>query len=284
MTDIDYSNTSIIHPTPHASANIKAKVSAAFDRAATTYEARAQFQHRVCERLFSSLQSVRPKVAVSAGLRILDGGCGTGYGASLLRQYWPDAEIIACDLAPEMVRQTQARGVTAVCGDLERLPFADASFDVIWSSLALQWCDLSSAFSEFERVLTHGGILIFTTLGQNTLHELATAFGGDDGVGDGHRHILPFVSGTHLEGVLSDAGFARTSISCEDWMTRHSDFSSLLATIRGIGANQVGANRRRSLMGKTAWQSAKVRYEQVRGADGMLPLTYEVMLGWAEKR
>ena len=43
------------------------------------------------------------------------------------------------------------------------------------------------------------------------------------------------------------------------------------------------SNQRRSLMGKNAWQAAKAQYELLRGQDGMLPLTYEVILGWAEK-
>ena len=259
--------------------NIKARVSAAFDRAAASYDALAQFQHRVCERLFSTLPATRPLAPDHHVLRILDGGCGPGYGASLLRGHWPDAFILGCDLAPEMARQTSARGMSAVCGDLEKLPFADASFDVIWSSLALQWCDPTLAYAELERVLTPGGILIFSTLGPTTLHELASVFG----TVDTHRHVLPFASGVDLEGALSDAGFARTAITCEDWITRHTDFSSLLTTIRGIGANQVGSNQRRSLMGKNAWQAAKAQYELLRGQDGMLPLTYEVILGWAEK-
>src|ERR1700746_3698924 len=106
----------------------KNKVGAAFDRAATRYDAIAHFQHAVCDRLADMLPPLH------AGMRVLDGGCGTGYGAALIRQRRPDAVLIGCDIAPEMVRKTRERGFEAVIGDLECLPFADGSFDLVWSS------------------------------------------------------------------------------------------------------------------------------------------------------
>lgn len=251
----------------------KSKVSAAFDRAAGAYDAMAQFQHQVCERLATTLPATKPT-------RILDGGCGTGYGASLLRRHWPDALVVGCDLAPEMARKTQARGIASVCGDLERLPFADASFDLAWSSLALQWCQPALAYAELQRVLAPGGLLLFSTLGPNTLHELESAFTGIDA----HRRVLPFAAATEVEAALAAAGFEQIQIESENWITRHRDFKTLLATIRGIGANQIGGNRRRSMMGKTAWQAAQARYETLRDGDGLLPATYEVAFGMAAKR
>lgn len=251
----------------------KTKVSAAFDRAADTYDAMAQFQHRICERLAATLPDTH-------AVRILDGGCGTGYGASLLRQHCPEALVIGCDLAPEMARQTMTRGIASVCGDLELLPFADASFDLVWSSLALQWCRPALAYAELQRVLAPGGVLIFSTLGPGTLHELETAFAGIDA----HRRVLPFASAPEVHATLASAGFDRIKIEYEDWITRHSNFKTLLATIRGIGANQIGGNRRRSMMGKTAWQAAQARYEALHDDDSLLPATYEVVFGYAEKR
>ncbi|MDP3669034.1 MAG: malonyl-ACP O-methyltransferase BioC [Telluria sp.] len=250
----------------------KSKVSAAFDRAAGDYDAMAQFQHQVCERLAATLPDLQP-------MRILDGGCGTGYGASLLRQHWPDALVVGCDLAPEMARKTIARGVACVCGDLERLPFTDASFDLAWSSLALQWCQPALAYAELQRVLAPGGRLVFSTLGPNTLHELESAFAGIDA----HRRVLRFAAAAEVEAALAAAGFERIHIACENWITRHRDFKALLATIRGIGANQIGGNRRRSMMGKTAWQAAQARYEALRDGDGLLPATYQVLFGSATK-
>lgn len=251
----------------------KNKVSAAFDRAAATYDGLANFQHRVCERLMELLPSSLSPTS------ILDGGCGTGYGAELLHRRWPDAHLIGCDLSPEMVRQTMARGITASCGDLEQLPFTDAQFDLAWSSLALQWCDPARAFAELHRVLAPGGTLAFTTLAHGTLREIDAAFAGIDA----HRRVLEFTSAQATADALSAAGFADLRIAPETWVTRHADFRNLLETIRGIGASQSGHDRRRSMMGKHAWQMAQVRYEAMRDGDGLLPVTYEMMFVLARK-
>ena len=250
----------------------KNQVSAAFDRAANAYDAMAQFQHQVCDRLASTLPDLKPQ-------RILDGGCGTGYGASLLRQRWPDALLVGCDLSPAMARQAGARGITPVCGDLERLPFADASFDLIWSSLALQWCQPVLAYAELHRVLAPGGQLIFSTLAPGTLHELENAFASIDT----HRRVLPFAPPAQIELALAEAGFKHVKLICQPWITWHTDFKTLLATIRGIGANQIGGNRRQGMMGKAAWKTAQTRYETLQNDRGLLPASYVVAQGWAHK-
>jgi malonyl-CoA O-methyltransferase len=251
----------------------KSKVSAAFNRAAGAYDAMAQFQHRVCERLSTVLPDMQPQL-------VLDGGCGTGYGAELLRRQWPQALVVGCDLAPQMAHKTMQRGFTAICGDLERLPFADASFDLAWSSLALQWCQPALAFAELQRVLAPGGRLLFSTLGPGTLHELETAFTGIDQ----HRRVLPFAGAMQVQATLAQAGFGQFEVASEPWVTRHPDFKTLLATIRGIGASQTGGNRRRGMMGKAAWQAVQARYEALRDDDGLLPATYEVLLVTAQKQ
>ena len=251
----------------------KNKVRAAFDRAAENYDATANFQRRICERLAQLLPvNLHPA-------SILDGGCGTGYGAELLHRRWPKTALIGCDLAPEMVRQTIARGIAATCGDLEHLPFPDAQFDLAWSSLALQWCVPERAYAELHRVLSPGGLLAMTTLGIGTLHELSTAFAGIDG----HERVLDFDAEPRLRASLAASGFAEITILHETWVTHHADFGELLTTIRGIGAGQSGRNRRRSLMGKDAWQTAQSRYEALRNEDGMLPVTYKVFFVLSRK-
>lgn len=251
----------------------KNKVRAAFNRAANSYDALADFQHRVCECLLERLPSNLSPPS------ILDGGCGTGYGASLLQKRWPEADIIGCDLAPEMVRKTQARGITAVCGDLEHLPFDDAHFDLLWSSLALQWCDPVHAFTELHRTLKAKGVLACSTLTNGTLHELETAFAGIDN----YRRVLDFQSVTQTKAALGAAGFVDVEVVQKTFVTRHANFRNMLETIRGIGAGQSGPDRRRTLMGKTAWQTVQSRFDAMRDENGMLPATYDVLFILARK-
>lgn len=256
----------------------KLKVGAAFDRAAATYDAIARFQHEVGERLLGLLPALAP--ALRQPSRILDGGCGTGYGASLMLGRWPGALLAGCDLSPDMLRLAAERGEESVCGDLENLPFADESFDLAWSSLALQWCQPQLAFSELRRVLAPGGALVFATLVPGTLHEIDFAFAGIDR----HRHVLPFTPLAELRHAMEESGLAGMTLMEETWVTRHADLPSLLATIRGIGANQIGGERRRSMMGKAAWQTAQERYETLRDENGMLPATYRLVFGGAFRR
>lgn len=251
----------------------KDKVRQAFDRAADQYDNTAKFQHQVCQHL---LEFLPPYLSPA---RILDGGCGTGFGAEMLHQRWPSAHITGCDLSPEMVRKTQARGIDAICADLEALPFAEQKFDLIWSNLALQWCQPERSYPELFRLLKTSGKLFFTTLLPGTLHELETAFSGIDE----HRHVLSFPTQEEIQAKLRGAGFDHIQTTHETWITYHDDFRSLLTTIRGIGASHSGSERRRSLMGKNAWQTALSRYDAMKSKDGKLPTTYEVMFVQAQK-
>lgn len=250
----------------------KHKVGAAFDRAAGRYDDLADFQQRVCVQLAATLP------ALPAGC-ILDGGCGTGNSAEFLTAQWPGAMLVGCDLSLQMLEKARTRTLIPVCGDLERLPFCDAGFDMLWSSLALQWCQPPLAYKELQRVLKPGGKLVFSTLTTGSLHELETAF---DDIAT-HRQVLPFASVTDLTASLHAAGFTLLQIRTEHYVTRHADFQSLLASIRGIGANQSGGHQRRGLMGKNAWQTAQARYETLRDADGLLPLSYALLFVCAEK-
>lgn len=250
----------------------KHKVGAAFDKAASVYDGLADFQQRVCEKLAVMLPTL-------PAASILDGGCGTGNGAGFLRTQWPDAMIVGCDLSLQMLTQSRARKLIPVCGDLEQLPFKHASFDLLWSSLALQWCQPQLAYVELQRVLKPGGKLVFSTLTIGSLHELETAF---DGIA-GHRRVLPFASVDDVTARLHAAGFTKLQIRNERYVTRHADFYALLASIRGIGANQSGGQQRRGLMGKSAWQTAQTRYEALRDTGGLLPLSYELLFVCAEK-
>ncbi len=63
--------------------------------------------------------------------------------------------------------------VRYVVADAESLPFEDASFDYVFSSLALQWCiDLSYPLREIRRILTANGKGCFSTLVDGSLREL----------------------------------------------------------------------------------------------------------------
>jgi SAM-dependent methyltransferase len=97
--------------------------------------------------------------------RILEIGTGTGSGAAVLKRRFPDADITGVDLSPEMVRIATAKvpGVTFEPADASRLPFPDASFDLVAQN------NVPVYFGEIVRVLAPGGrILVTSTFGPVT--------------------------------------------------------------------------------------------------------------------
>ena len=151
----------------------QAQVRRAFDRAADRYEQFAVLQNEVCNRLLEKLEIVKitPKF-------ILDAGAGTGKAIPALFDRYKKAQVVALDLSENMLEQSSRHGgffrsPHLVCADIEKLPFADDSFDLIFSSLSMQWCnDLDAALLEAKRVLKPGGLFVFSTFGPDTLKEL----------------------------------------------------------------------------------------------------------------
>ncbi|PWB59760.1 MAG: malonyl-[acyl-carrier protein] O-methyltransferase BioC, partial [Nitrosomonadales bacterium] len=150
----------------------KRQVRRSFERAAASYDQVAVLQRAVADRMAERLGYIKHQPAV-----ILDAGCGTGYARPLLQGHYAAARLVSLDLALGMLKI--ARGVRPwwqkmlpvksaagayVCGDLEALPLQSGSVDLLWSSLALQWCnDLDAAFSGMRRVLAPKGLLMFST-------------------------------------------------------------------------------------------------------------------------
>ena len=129
----------------------KARVRLSFERAAPTYDGAAAIQRHICADLAAGLPAIDPA-------RILDAGCGTGHAQSALQARFPAAHAVALDLSSAMLHRVSAP-CCRIAGDLEHLPLADASLDLYWSSLAVQWCDLGTALREARRTLRPDGLV-----------------------------------------------------------------------------------------------------------------------------
>jgi ubiquinone/menaquinone biosynthesis C-methylase UbiE len=101
-----------------------------------------------------------------ADQRVLDAGCGAGHTALAFAP--PVAEVVALDLTEAMLAQgrklARDRGIANITfqrGDVERLPFPDASFDLVTSRYsAHHYPHPQVALSEFARVLKPGGAFL----------------------------------------------------------------------------------------------------------------------------
>ncbi len=257
----------------------------AFSRAATTYDASAVLQREVCTRMLERLEYIKLQPA-----RVLDAGSGTGWGGRQLAAKYPDAQLISLDIAIGMLHAAHGRSnwwqklfggnrQLPVCADVEALPLASNSLELVWSNLAVQWCnDLPATFVELNRVLKTEGLLMFSTFGPDTLKELRQAFSGVDD----HSHLNRFADMHDIGDMLVQAGFAEPVMDMEYLTLTYDDVRGVLLDLKAIGAHNATAGRAQGLMGKGAYARLIENYEKLR-RDGKLPATYEVVYGHAWK-
>lgn len=256
-----------------------ARVRSSFDRAASTYEQAAVLQNEIARRLVEALDLVKLDAR-----RILDAGCGTGESYRPLQKRYPKAGIVALDIAEAMLLQTRAKGSLfnkpdCVCAQLERLPFADDSFDLVFSNLAIQWCShLPDALAEMHRVLKPGGLVMFTSFGPDTLKELRASWQSvDDAV-----HVNSFIDMHDVGDMLLAAGFSDPVMQAEQMVVNYDSATLLMQDLRDIGANVTADGHQQGLVTPAKLARVIKSYEQFRTDDG-LPASYEVVYGHAWK-
>lgn len=246
-------------------------ISRSFSQAAGQYEANAVLQKEVLERLLERVQD-DPAWRGKTPARILDLGCGTGWAVPRLRQLFPQAEIHALDFSPAMVEQVPvADGVRPVCADAHDVPYAENSFDLVFSNLMLQWTNEEQVLQEVRRVLRPGGVVLASSLGFSTLHELRQAWAAVDN----KPHVNAFTDMRQVADVMLRLGFAQVVATSEVITMTYADVMDLMRDLKAIGAHNVDENRPRGLMSRSALQRLRQAYETFR-ADGVLPATYEV--------
>lgn len=95
------------------------------------------------------------------GETVLDVGCGTGYLAQWLHERRPDLAITGTDFIIEEGTSTRPKAITFKEGQIEKLPFADASFDTVICTHVLEHIlDFQTALREIRRVTARKLIII----------------------------------------------------------------------------------------------------------------------------
>lgn len=263
----------------------KARVRASFERAASSYDAAAILQKTVREEMLARLDLVKitPK-------NILDMGCGTGHASLALVKRFKKSQVISLDIAMGMLKKAQTLsamqkakkllGISQqqyLCADIEHLPVADSSIGLLWSNLAVQWCnDLDIVFSEAQRVLQIDGLLMFSTFGPDTLKELraATHIDGE------HVSVSRFIDMHDIGDALVRAGFSAPVLDVERYTLTYDDVKGVMRDLKAIGAHNAADGRVRGLQGKGFLTKLSENYEKFR-QNGKLPATFEVVYGHA---
>ncbi len=251
------------------------QVRRAFSRSAQGYEAAAALQREVESRLLESLDYLEDRQPHT----IVDLGCGPGHASAAMRKRWPKARVIALDLALPMLREAKKqsgwwRPFDRVCADARALPLADASVDVLFSNLCVQWIeDLPALFAEFRRVLKPGARLLMSSFGPETLIELRAAFAQADSA----PHVSPFASIAQFGDAMVQAGFRDPVLDRDLFVPGYPDLAALMRELRALGATNALRTRRHTLTGRARFAAAASAYEAERRSDGLLPATWEVL-------
>lgn len=240
----------------------KPAIAAAFGRAAQSYARHDTLQRLSADRLLTQLGDIAP-------VNVLDAGCGPG----AISRYWrgQGSEVTALDLSATMLDEArrQQSANHYLLGDIEALPLADAQFSLVWSNLAVQWCDdVRQAISELWRVTKPGGMVAFTTLVEASLPELNQAWRAVDD----RPHANRFLSTQAITQAL--AGWP---LCCDvESITLHfDDAASALRSLKGIGATHLHDGRQQGLT-RGKLQRLQLAWPQ---QQGKCPLTYHLFWG-----
>jgi len=253
----------------------KRQVAASFSRAAASYDSVAALQRDVGGELLRRLPVDR---RIN---RWLDLGSGTGYFTRVLAERFAESEGLALDIAEGMLQHARPLGGAThfIAGDAERLPLRDNTCDLVFSSLAVQWCaDFSAVLSEAFRVLKPGGVFAFASLCVGTLYELRDSWRQVDGL----VHVNRFREFSIYEALCADSGLQVSSLQSRAHVLHYPDVRSLTHELKALGAHNLNPGRPGGLTGRARILGLVEAYEQFRQPQG-LPATYQVVYAVLEK-
>ncbi|PYE26118.1 malonyl-CoA O-methyltransferase [Paraburkholderia silvatlantica] len=287
-----------------------------FDRRAATFDDVAFLPREIAQRMRERLEYIKVNPAA-----VLDIACGQGDDLPGLRERFPEAPVFGTDLSLGMLRHARehdapdtswrrflpasvgralgSRGPRVAQADFAELPFAHGAFELLWSNLALHWHPRPDlVFGEWQRVLRVNGLLMFSTLGPDTLKELRGAFAEVEaahGVPT-RAHVIDFVDMHDLGDMLVENGFEIPVMDQETLTITYKTPEKLLADVRRWGAYPFARNGDGAGEGENGGATHGARrlhralvaaLEARRRTDGphagTIPLTFEIIYGHAWK-
>lgn len=262
-----------------------------FDRRAPAF-AQHDFLFREAEvRMLERLDVVR-----IAPARVLDLGCGPGRMFAALARRFPQARLAGVDVAARalaiaarawrrpraswwsgLLGRGPAPGPDLVQASFAHLPFRAAAFDLLVSNLALHFAsDPLSALREWARVTAPGGLVMFSCFGPDTLKEIRAFMPHWSRA----PAVLPFADMHDLGDMLLDAGYAQPVVDMEMLTLTYTDAGKLLADLRAVTGNPLTA-RAHGLTGRARLAQLQTALDSLRGSDGLLRVTIELVQGHA---
>ena len=251
-------------------------------RTAALYAAADFLKRRAAEDAADRLGSIMRHFPLAVDL-----GARNGMFAAALAQSEAAARVgvlIEADLSPVLLRGRVAPRVVA---DEERLPFGDASLDLVVSLLNLHWTnDLVGALIQIRQALKPDGLFLGALFGGETLTELRQSLmqAEIDIHGGAGPRISPFADAIDGAGLLQRAGFALPVADIDRVTVRYDHPIKLMADLRAMGETSVLIDRdRRPLTRAVLGRMSEIYAERFALPDGRIPATFEIigLTGWA---
>jgi malonyl-CoA O-methyltransferase len=253
----------------------KSKIARSFTRFAETYDKFASLQKQLAIQLVDAIRSLNlsPK-------NILDIGTGTGEVAFLLHDFFPNAKITGCDIAPGMIKKATQKNphkcISFEICDAESLPYPDNEFDLIVSSTTYQWVeDLQKAFSEAKRVLKDKCNFLFITFGPDSLMELKKSYKLT--VDEKAEYLHEYRTVSEIGKLLESCGLKVSNLNSKIVRTIYSNFREMQKTIKNIGALNASTNLPKGLRSKEKIRALIKYYETTYRLDDSIYATYEII-------
>lgn len=203
--------------------------------------------------------------------------------APALHQYFPTAKILSVNMNPKIFSmskwwqpwQWQETGILA---DAPHLPFADESIDFVFSnSLLLNTTDLKKIIQEWSRVLKPEGLLLFASLGPDTLKEWRQA----KTLMEPAIQLPKLIDMHDIGDVLLQLGFADPVMDMEMLTLYYRHMHNLVQDLR---IYNLPATRLIQYQPKTYWAKIEKIYQNYQNSTGHLPVTCELIFGHAWKK
>ena len=228
---------------------------------------------RAAEDLAERLQAVKRRFPAALDLGTPGDALRLVLGASGRVDRVVAAEPLAA------LRGTQ--GGPLVAAGEEALPFAEASFDLVVSALALHWVnDLPGALLQIRRVLKPDGLFLAAMAGGETLTELRHSLAAAESEFESglSPRVAPFVEVRAMGTLLQRAGFALPVTDVDRLTVRYASLAGLFRDLRAMGATSALTDRRRKpLRRSTIARAAEIYAERFADADGRMRATFDLL-------
>lgn len=242
-----------------------------FNKIAKQYNDVALVSRHMAAQLLERLQHI--DIAPNT---ILDLGCGSGELLVELQQQYPQAKLTGIDFSESMLAIAQQKNpnIEFILADITALNLPNYNYDLIIANSVLQWLDPKRFFEVSKVLLAEKGILLFSTVGPDTLIELKQTWL----TLDERQHINDFTDMHDLGDMLRELQFVDPVLENQTIHYQIPDVLSLLHILKAMGSsNQAQSHylRKSILQGLEEQYPAKQQHKLA---------TCEIILGIAKQQ